>query len=385
MLTAKTVRVWYKMHKWTSLICTAFLLMSCVTGLPLIFDDEIDSILDHHVAAANVREETPPASLDAMVQQGRQRYPGQTVLFLGWDEDEPRVFLTMAPSPDPKPAERHSLVFDQHTGKLLEEPQPKRGLMYIVRMLHVELFADLPGELFLGFMALLFVAALISGAVVYGPFMRKLHFGTVRRSGRARVKWFDLHNLLGIVTLGWALIIGLTGMMNALSTPLFGLWRAQEMPHLLASYRGKPVPAQLGRVDAAIETAHRALPDRKITSVIFPNQRFGSPRHYLVWTKGGTPLTSRLFTPVLVDAQTGQLSTARGLPWYLRALEMSRPLHFGDYGGLLLKILWAILDLFTIVVLGSGLYLWLSHRKRPIEDELNELVHLETLKPGVTA
>src|SRR3546814_3694373 len=51
------------------------------------------------------------------------------------------------------------------------------------------------------------------------------------------------------------------------------------------------------------------------------------------------------------------------MPWYLTALEVSRPLHFGDYGGMPLKILWTLLDLVTIVVLGSGLYLWIARRK----------------------
>ena len=63
---------------------------------------------------------------------------------------------------------------------------------------------------------------------------------------------------------------------------------------------------------------------------------------------------------MLIDAETGQLVSARDLPWYLRALEVSRPLHFGDYGGLPLKIIWTLLDLITIGVLGSGLYLWLA-------------------------
>lgn len=384
MLTAKTVRAWYRTHKWTSLICTAFLLMSCCTGLPLIFGDEIDNAFTHHVAPAVVPEGTPAASLDAMIQAAKQHYPGQTVLFLGWDQDEPRVFLTMAPNADPAPAEEHSLVFDQHTGKLLEEPKFNRGFLYVVTMLHVELFAGLPGELFLASMASLFVIALVSGAIVYGPFMRKLPFGTLRSASRTRVKWFDLHNLLGIVTLSWALIVGTTGVMNALSIPLFGLWRAQEMPHLLAPYRGKPMPSHFGSVDAAVNVARQALPGRKITSVVFPNPRFGSPRHYLIWTKGATPLTSRLFTPVLVDAESNRLTTARGLPWYLRTLEVSRPLHFGDYGGLPLKILWAILDLLTIAVLGSGLYLWLSHRKRPMETELDELVKSESIGEAIT-
>jgi uncharacterized iron-regulated membrane protein len=56
--------------------------------------------------------------------------------------------------------------------------------------------------------------------------------------------------------------------------------------------------------------------------------------------------------------------TARvDLPWYLTALLISQPLHFGDYGGLPMQILWALLDVITIVVLGSGLYLWIARRK----------------------
>jgi uncharacterized iron-regulated membrane protein len=43
---------------------------------------------------------------------------------------------------------------------------------------------------------------------------------------------------------------------------------------------------------------------------------------------------------------------------YLKALFISQPLHFGDYGGMPLKIIWALLDLLTIAVIGSGLYLW---------------------------
>lgn len=37
-----------------------------------------------------------------------------------------------------------------------------------------------------------------------------------------------------------------------------------------------------------------------------------------------------------------------------------------------LKILWALLDLITIVVLASGLYLSLARRSRPIEERIAE-------------
>ena len=55
-----------------------------------------------------------------------------------------------------------------------------------------------------------------------------------------------------------------------------------------------------------------------------------------------------------------ELYVIREMPWYNQMLSLSQPLHFGDYGGLPLKILWAVLDIITIFVLGAGLYLWLT-------------------------
>ena len=68
---------------------------------------------------------------------------------------------------------------------LLDGPlysQDRFSFMGIMLSLHVDLFASLPGELFLGFMGLLFCVAIVSGVVLYGPFMKKLEFGTVRAS-----------------------------------------------------------------------------------------------------------------------------------------------------------------------------------------------------------
>lgn len=376
-LNARTVRRWYRIHKWTSLICTALLLTACITGLPLVFQDELAPLLEPHTAAAVVPAGTPDASLDRMVDAAQARFPNLKPLFVAYDDDEPRVFVTMARSLNPKPAETQALVFDRHTGKALDAIKPGRTFLSVCLELHREIFAGVTGELVMAVMALLFVVALISGAVVYGPFMRKLNFGTVRRDGNRRLHWFDLHNLIGIVTLTWAFVVGATGLLNGFSTPLFGLWRMQTMPALLAPYHGKPAPVHLASIDATVAIVTKALPGMTISSITFPNAILTSPLHYIVWTKGNSPITSRLFTPVLIDAETGQISAIKNLPWYLRAIEISRPFHFGDYGGLPLKIIWALFDVALIVVLISGLYLWLSRRRTPIEDELNRLVALE--------
>lgn len=69
-------------------------------------------------------------------------------------------------------------------------------------------------------------------------------------------------------------------------------------------------------------------------------------------------------------------------PWYVKTLFLSVPLHFGDYGGLPLKIIWALLDIAAIVVLVTGLYLWLGRRRVSIEKRLEELQSGGVLEPA---
>ncbi len=357
-MRASTVKLWSRIHKWSSLVCTLFLLMLCLTGLPLIFHDDIDDLLSSGIAAPAMPEQTPQASLDRIADTVRRRYPDQYIQILNWDQGRPNiinVFLSAVPAPPP--GQFHKVSLDSRTAAVLEEAPPGRDVMDLVLVLHREMFAGLAGELFLGVMGLLFVVAIVSGLLLYSPFMRRLAFGEIRHAAAPRVKWLDLHNMLGIVTILWALVVGATGVVNAISVPLFNVWRAEVLPPLLAPYQGKPALTNPASIDVAVDLARKALSDDTLVSVIFPTPaRFGSPRHYLVWAKGNTPVTARLFTPVMIDAETGAMVRAPGLPLYLRALQVSRPLHFGDYGGMPLKILWALLDLATIVVLSSGLY-----------------------------
>ncbi|HCN73629.1 MAG TPA: hypothetical protein DIS96_18765, partial [Pusillimonas sp.] len=194
-------------------------------------------------------------------------------------------------------------------------------------------------------------------------FMKKLEFGTVRADRSRRLKWLDLHNLLGIVTVVWVTVVGVTGVINELATPMFSYWQSTEVASLIAPYQNESPPSEYVSADAAMAAATRALPDSIATSFSHPGNMFATPHHYVFWMQGSTPLTSHLFTPVLIDATTAEVTAVAEPPWYLVMLELSRPLHFGDYGGLPLKIIWTLLDLMTIVVLASGLYLWIARRK----------------------
>jgi uncharacterized iron-regulated membrane protein len=262
---------------------------------------------------------------------------------------------------------------DARTAEVYEVPPFDEGFMWVMFKLHTDLYAGLPGMLFLGLMGLLFAASIVSGIVVYGPFMRRLDFGTVRKKKSTRVKWLDLHNLLGVVTLAWAFVVGFTGVINTLATPIIQLWQYNELSAIIAPYKGKPPPTQLGSMEEAMKTALASAPHMTPAFVAYPGTNFSSPHHYAIFMRGDTALTEKLLKPALVDAETGKLTDVVELPWYVAALLISQPLHFGDYGGMPMKIIWAVLDVITIVVLGSGVYLWLGRRRTSLDSRVAEL------------
>jgi uncharacterized iron-regulated membrane protein len=370
MMTQTTIRRWYLVHKWASLVCTLFMLLLCVTGLPLIFEDEIDALTAPPVASAPAG---PPVGFDRIVASARALHPGYATLFLGRDDDAPIAYVTSAPRADAPPAQMVIDQFDIRTGARLDVPPANSGVMFFILRLHEGLLLDLPGELFLAVMGLCLAASLVSGVVVYAPFMRKLPFGTVRKDKSRRVRWLDTHNMIGIVTLAWLSVVGITGVINCLATPIVALWKASELTKMTAAYHDAPPPTRLTSVDAAIRTALAAAPGTQLSFVAYPGTNYSSKHHYAIFLSGATPLTERLIKPALVDAQTGALTTIGEMPLYAKVLFLSQPLHFGDYGGLPLKIIWALLDIAAIAVLGSGVYLWLGRRRAPIEKRLAEI------------
>lgn len=378
-MTARAIRNWYLVHKWTSLACTAFLLMLCITGLPLIFHHEIDELTR---APAMEQAAGGRASLDRVVANATARHPGQVPMYLSYDPDKPVIYASVAPSVTAPEDQVTFLLYDARSGAKIDAPPIDEGVMAFLLDLHAHLLLGIPGQLFLAAIGVVFLVALGSGVVVYAPFMRKLAFGTVRKDRTRRVKWLDTHNMVGIVTLGWVAVVGVTGFVITMTLPITMVWQMDELAEVSKSYDGAAPPHRLASIDAAVSTAQAAVPNGRLSFVAFPGTAFSTKHHYMIAFAGDTPVSERLIHPAFVDAATGQLSEVREMPWYVKTLFLSVPLHFGDYGGMPLKIVWALLDIAAIVVLGSGLYLWLGKRRASLDTRVAELTSSGLRKPA---
>jgi uncharacterized iron-regulated membrane protein len=232
--------------------------------------------------------------------------------------------------------------------------------------LHANWFLGPVGELIGALIALLVLLSLLSGLVVYAPYVKRIAFGVLRRGRGARLLQLDLHNLIGAVVLGWMFVVTLTGLMLGFGTLAAGIWQAGELPRLQAEFGGAMEDPRrpVATVDQAWQAAAQAVPDGKVLSVIWPDTDFSTQRHYTAFLSGTEGLKERMYQIALIDGETGEVAAVKDPPWYLQAIWLSQPFHFGDYGGLPLKLLWTLCVWLTLFITANGAWLWWDRRRR---------------------
>ena len=373
MLTAAAVKRWHAVHKWSSLISLLFMLVAFSSGLPLVFGEEIHRLeqwLAAEAADAEAGNETA-LPLDALISRARQARPGTALQLMYRDHIDPRAtYFALGKSAAAPLIESEFLRIDNFSGEYLGAEFYAEGVMGFFLLLHTQLFMGLGGMLLLGFIGLLFLLALLSGVVLYAPFMRQRSFAVIRLDRGRRGRWLDLHNSAGIILLTWAFVVGATGVINTVDNLLIHFWLQNDLQQITAN---DPVTAsaagRLTSAQRALELGAEAMPDGEFNFMTFPGAEYSSDRHYLVFFNGVTPLSAQLLRVAVINAYSGELIATPAMPWYIIVPLLAQPLHYGNYGGIGLKIAWALLCLATIALLLSGLALWWQKRRDPPELE----------------
>lgn len=353
-MSPKSVRRWSILHTWSSIACTLFLLILCVTGLPLIFHEEIDAAF---APASGPVQSQKSQSINALVNAARNAEPGHVVQFIVWEPQSPHsVTFSMAESATAYPDNNVSVVIDTITGRPVNNASA--GITEWLLKLHGQLLLGELGPPVLGLVALAFLLSLISGIVLYAPFMRRLPFGSIRQQN-SHTRRLDWHNFLGITIAAWLLVVGGTGWVNSWGNYVFQIWQVSVMA---PTPDDMDVPLPKAAPQTIIAAAQSSLPGLRPAIIAYPGSLMADPDHFAVYLRGTTPLESRLMQAALVNAETGEVSSIPQVPWFITGLLLSQPLHFGDYGGLPLKILWALFDGLAIIILWTGIRLWWRKR-----------------------
>lgn len=352
----------YKIHIYLGIFVAIHFAVFALSGLALLFKDEIQG---HSSESSTIIPRVQLAErYDAVLTNALQAYPHDRPLALFPDEDNENVLhARLGIDGATKLRGSRRLAFDLTSAKQVSNETKRDGFFDWMLILHRELFLGSNGKIYLGLVGLAYVFMLLSGFFIYGNFMKGRRFGDIRQ---ARVpKLVDLHKFVGVTTFGWGLIVGLSGVFLAFNGVLIKLFLLQSLKHLSEQYQDfSPAVEQVASVKQVINAALDAQSDSIVSYVSFPDTEFGIPGHYLILINGTGIITQKISRLAVVNAQTGSLSEIIELPLYLKIVLLSEPLHFGDYGGLFLKIIWALFAVGSLAVALFGVSSFFMKRRK---------------------
>jgi len=353
MLSDKQVYQW---HRWLGLIGGAFLLVISLTGIILVFEDEIHRLTGRDRVLKEIAD-GPRQSVDSLLAGLRAQYPDAQVTGLRLYTNQP----DMAIRADIRRGEANELAYlDPYTGNVLDVTPNQDVFFRTALELHKGLLLGFPGEMIMGLVGLCLLGSTLTGLWYYRQSLLQPFKTGVRWGKSARIVNGDLHKLLGVSALLFLLLMGGTGV--------FFHW--EELEHAFdegeAQKPEKPVspPPPINSVSLLVLVAQNTVPELTPEIISFPKAA-GDP----LVVRGNRPESRRILgkfnTSVEVDPLAGQVTQvfhAEEADAEYQFEHLAEQLHFGRFGGWLTKGLWTLgaLSLATLVL--TGLVVWRKRR-----------------------
>jgi uncharacterized iron-regulated membrane protein len=368
--TAMNRKSLWKLHSWLGLVAAAPLLLIAITGSILVFHDEIDEwLLPEQVLAPD--PSAPRLDFDTLLGRLRATLPDHEVMGWGFYRDPERADLVYVV--------RHGtsdwlkLYVDGSSGALLSRPRPTdSALTDWLLELHYTFLAGHVGVAITGVFALLLCALGITGCIVYRRFWAR--FLTLRWGRTLRQQLGNLHKRAGIVSAPIFLILGATGAYWNITHVYQDLVEHgfDEQPLVISG----PLYNESLSINALMDEARRAIADYRIRYASLPYEN-GAPIAFYGESPPLNPLRSPFGSVVWFDAQSGArtfVSDIREAGVWRQVEDSFRPLHFGDFGGLPVKLLWSVVGFIPAFLALSGSTVWWQRRRKHTEIKVSEFL-----------
>ncbi|WP_299002033.1 PepSY domain-containing protein [uncultured Shewanella sp.] len=374
------LRIYQSIHIWTGIITGLVLFIGFYAGSLTMFKSAIDRwIAPPNQVLAPISQDKTQQLVDTVLHNMPTSQQGFT-LFLNAKElnQSPLIWYD-------KPQDRelslnttqwHATLNEQD--KLVTQQVTPSALAELIDMLHRT--AGIPGMagheqvgvLVLGVAAVLYFIALVSGIIFLLPTLTKT-FLALRKGKSTSRFWLDSHNILGLTSLPFHIVISVTVVVFAFHDVLYGGLQAivyDDKPLFTRPESTLSAPATIDNlltVEELLEKAKAIAPEFTVTNMVFsnlqgqwPSVRLGvyNPEHIM---RG--PITDYLFfNPYSGILLNSTLQPGSEGIWN-RIVASFFALHFGSYGGDLVRWLYFFLGLGGAFLFYSGNLLWLEKRR----------------------
>ena len=255
-------RVLFRLHWLIGLSASVVLAVVGATGALMAYEDELLRALNPGVLTLPARS-GPAPTLPQVAAQARAAMPDRPVTFVtaASDPTQPwRVWYAWPPGKHGGSSRGELRYIDAATGTLLPEARAQR-FFATVKLLHRTLLADEIGKQIVGASTIGLVVMALSGLYLRWP--RRVSnwrsWLVIRWSRAGRIRWWDVHTVIGTLVLPLYLLAAFSGLYWAYDWYRDGLQRLAGMPVVS---KAKPVEVPRKPLeDAAIERTWNAFLD----------------------------------------------------------------------------------------------------------------------------
>lgn len=382
-MKADYIRIYKSVHTWTGIISGMALFIAFYAGALTVFKEPIR------------RWSTPPAAVvpavpmdeaQSLIVQALSTLPATArgaFVRLDGDNAIPRLeWQVREPGADDhdESAVRHYAATLAADGSLQSGEQRPSRLVEFIDILHrvVGLPVDSdPNRWIMGVISALYFMALVSGVVILLPSLVK-DFFALRVGRNLKRMWLDAHNVVGIVSLPFHIVMALSAVVFAYHDQIFDvqdkLVHGGRWAQAFGGPQGKPGaapvrnPAEMLKPSELAQIARAAAPGFEPDRLHYA-QVMGAKPTVRVWGRNHASVSPRAAGGfAMLDPYTGELlstdylSGGQTTPNLVIASFFA--LHMASFGGLAVWWLYFLLGLAGAWLFYGGNLLWVESRRK---------------------
>jgi Uncharacterized iron-regulated membrane protein len=362
-------KLFWRLHHWVGLYTGILIGVLSLTGAVAVFIPEIDElIVKHYYDAASAPSPSGIPQFGKSIDSLIKRYPDYSSLTINLPDQDgqtAKADMTIRP-PDQDGLVRYDFFIDAGMDRIVGQRNQQNSLANYLRQMHVRLYEGYWGRQLVGLGGIALAVVTITGLLIYGNFMKKQAWPNLRKTLDMRIIMADWHKLLGISAMAFNLVIAITGAWLGLQ-PWLMRWLEIETPNTFKA----PIVMEADADKTQYIDWQAVL---AATKTEFPEL---IPRHLAPSTNGSASITVRgniagqiyeRNINTLVISKSGYTPIfkydVREQSFGHKFYFIQEAVHFGDFGGLLLKAVYAILGLTSGFLSISGFVIFLFRRNK---------------------
>jgi len=380
MIRNDIVRVYREVHSWVGILSGLFLFIAFYAGALSMFEEEIQRWASPPLQLEYI---TPIEQSQDLIDAVIQKHPGAAKNFniilnpspeyparMHWQERDPGA-------DDHAPAVNYFADFGPNK-ELIVSKEKASIVGQLIDTIHQQVGILIDHELAMpitGIVSALYALALVSGLIILLPTLLKDLFA-LRLAGKFKRKWLDIHNLLGVFSFPFHLVMALTAVVFALHDYFYGSQMVTIHKDSTAPRTGPPAVAAPSTdssyypIDQLLKDLAVSAPEFKPEILNYRQGRGEKPKHML-FVAGKDPrhhASRPRHGLVNLNAFTGEILATDYMPGRQEALQATVSsffaLHFGNYGGSVTQWIYFILGLAGAMLFYSGNLLWIEAKRK---------------------